>query len=290
MLVNLVSHRPPRLAIAADVAEVLAALDSPGTGNVVFATLVDDPASVGDTVDAYLGEIMVEAASATDSLSASVPAVLSADVAETAAADSAQDATAALPYATWSTTDKSANVTLTNGNLTAATTSGLNPGVRGNTGKSSGKYYWEATMTDWSGASAGIGLATAAAPFGALQTGQAVATKAGGGANGAIYIDGSYSGSKISTFAPVNGDIAGIAVDLTAGLIWFRLVPSGNWNNNAAANPATGANGVSLGAMAGSVLFPVYGASSIQTGITANFGASAFVGAVPSGFTSGWTT
>src|SRR5580765_1046228 len=64
MLVCSVSQRGRRAAIAADVAEAAAALDAPGTGNVVFATLVDDPASVGEIVDAYLGEIMLEAASA----------------------------------------------------------------------------------------------------------------------------------------------------------------------------------------------------------------------------------
>ena len=64
MLVCNVSLRPPRAAIAADVAEAATAADATATGNVVFATLVDDPASVGDIVDAYLGEIMLEAASA----------------------------------------------------------------------------------------------------------------------------------------------------------------------------------------------------------------------------------
>ena len=64
MLVCNVSLRPPRSAIAADVAEITAAVDALTTGNVVFATLVDDPASVGDIVDSYLGEIMLEAASA----------------------------------------------------------------------------------------------------------------------------------------------------------------------------------------------------------------------------------
>jgi hypothetical protein len=64
MLVCSVSQLQRRAAIAAAVAEAAAALDAPGTGNVVFATLVDDPASVGELVDAYLGEIMLEAASA----------------------------------------------------------------------------------------------------------------------------------------------------------------------------------------------------------------------------------
>jgi hypothetical protein len=64
MLVCNVSMRPPRTAIAADIVETAAAADSPGTGNVVFATRVDDPASASEHVDAYLGQIMLEAANA----------------------------------------------------------------------------------------------------------------------------------------------------------------------------------------------------------------------------------
>jgi len=70
MLVCNVSLRPARGAIAASIAEVGTATDATATGNIVFATLVDDPASVGDIVDAYLGEIMLEAASASDAVSA----------------------------------------------------------------------------------------------------------------------------------------------------------------------------------------------------------------------------
>src|SRR4051794_11926960 len=64
MLICNVSLRPPRRAISSEISEAAAAADATATGNVVFATLVDDPASVGDIVDAYLGEIMLEAASA----------------------------------------------------------------------------------------------------------------------------------------------------------------------------------------------------------------------------------
>ena len=73
MLVCNVSLRPPRTAIAAAVAEISAAVDALASGNVVFATLVDDPASVGDIVDAYSGEIMIEAASASDAWTAAMP-------------------------------------------------------------------------------------------------------------------------------------------------------------------------------------------------------------------------
>jgi hypothetical protein len=84
MLVCNVSLRPPRSAIAADVAEITTAVDALATGNVVFATLVDDPASVGEIVDAYLGEIMLEAASASDTLTAGSAYVAAVDEAVTA--------------------------------------------------------------------------------------------------------------------------------------------------------------------------------------------------------------
>lgn len=70
MLVCNVSQLRRRAAIQAGIVETAAALDAPGTGNVIFATLVDDPASVGEHVDAFLGQIMVEAASASTVLNA----------------------------------------------------------------------------------------------------------------------------------------------------------------------------------------------------------------------------
>lgn len=62
------------LAVYADVVEATTATDATATGTVVFATLVDDPASVGEIVDAYLGEIMLEAANAIGILDAIVTA------------------------------------------------------------------------------------------------------------------------------------------------------------------------------------------------------------------------
>jgi hypothetical protein len=85
MLVCNVSLLRRRARIAADLTEAVIALDSPGTGNVVFATLVDDPASVGDFVDAYLGEIMLEAASASDVVNAGLTYLAAVDEEATAA-------------------------------------------------------------------------------------------------------------------------------------------------------------------------------------------------------------
>lgn len=57
--------------------------------------------------------------------------------------------TPSVTYATWNPSDKSANVTLSNGNLTATITANTAfYGARATIGKSSGKWYWEQTVSD----------------------------------------------------------------------------------------------------------------------------------------------
>jgi hypothetical protein len=81
-----------------------------------------------------------------------------------------------------------------------------------------------------------------------------------------------------------------VALDATAKLIWFRLGAAGNWNNLAGRDPATGAGGVSIPNLGGSVpAYPAVLFGGADT-ITANFGATGFTGVVPSGFTSGFGT
>jgi len=290
MLVCNVSLRPPRAGIAAEIVEVGAALDAATTGNVVFATLVDDPASVGDLVDAYLGEIMLEAASAGDTADASIPAVLDAAIAETTTAASTEDATMAAPYTTWDPATVSVT-TLSGGNLVATNTSAVSTGGAQGvvaSGKATGKYYYEITITTLTGGgNYGVGVGTTTSTYVNL------ASNATTGAilfrSGNLYVNG--SGPVASFGARSAGDVIGIAVDLINGKVWHRVAPSGNWNANASYDPATNTGGFTL--PAGTyVPFWTNGGSGGATGnvATANFGASAFSGAVPSGFTSGWPT
>jgi hypothetical protein len=284
MLVCNVSLRPPHRAIAADITEAAAALDATTTGFVVFAALVDDPASVLDIVDGYIGEIMLEAASAADAADAGL--AYAAIINEATTATDTPNASVISLANTWNPSDL-AQMTLSGSNLTATST-GTTAGVRHTTGHSSGKYYWEATTINWGSTGTEIGLATSSASLqGGGIAGQAVMTKSVGGFNGSIYINGTYSGSTIAA-GVISNNIIGIAVDLTAGLIWFRNTPAGNWNGSSTANPATGAGGISLGALAGSTLLPLFAALATSEDVTANFGGSAFNGAVPSGFTAGW--
>jgi hypothetical protein len=101
---------------------------------------------------------------------------------------------------------------------------------------------------------------------------------------GNISVNGSATGFNLGLIAA--SAVIGIAVDFGSQLIWFRIAPSGNWNGNGTANPATGVNGASISTITGS-FFPLM-AGSTSDKVTANFGDIAFSGAVPSGFVAGW--
>ena len=134
-------------------------------------------------------------------------------------------------------------------------------------------------------ASYGGGLATAAVALGSSSVNSAGVTGVTGG--GSMFVNGALQSGALGVRA--NGNILGVAVDLDAKLIWYRVAPSGNWNGSGTANPATGTGGHNIAALS-LPLYPYMGFAGSAVGqvITANFGASTFSGLVPSGFTSGW--
>jgi hypothetical protein len=74
----------------------------------------------------------------------------------------------------------------------------------------------------------------------------------------------------------------GIALDFTHSKIWFKdLTNNGQWNDSATDDPGTNTGGIS-NTVTGA-LFPAVTSQNGAT-LTANFGASSFVGSVPSGF------
>ncbi|WP_256808135.1 hypothetical protein [Bradyrhizobium sp. Bra64] len=97
------------------------------------------------------------------------------------------------------------------------------------------------------------------------------------------------SGAHLGTVSPAsNGETLGFAIDLDNQKFWVRKI-GGDWLNLSFANPATNSNGISI--PSGTyVPFSTFGGSFGTAGQiqTANFGGSAFLGAVPSGFTAGW--
>jgi hypothetical protein len=185
---------------------------------------------------------------------------------------------------TWSTTDR-LNVTLSGTNNLVVTASASAGGVRSIDRLSSGSFYWETTVTTASSSTiVGVGNAGTSLAAASSGAGQAIVNCGTGG----IAVNGT---AQTGLGAITSGGVVCVAVNLATQLIWFRLGAAGNWNGSGTANPATGVGGYSIAALT-SVAIPLYAVMECATSggvLTANFGDTAFTGAVPAGFTSGFT-
>jgi len=195
-------------------------------------------------------------------------------------------------FSTWEAASVTA-VTLSGGNLVATNTgtTSTDQGAKGAAanGKTSGKYYFEVTWTTVSAGNGnlGVGIGTPTSTY----TGMGNNATTGDEAfqSGSTYANGSIAGSGTGGVWS-SGLVMGVAVDMDNRRIWWRQSPSGIWNGNAGYSPVTNVGGLTI--PAGTMVpFVTFGGSGGAVGnvMTANFGASAFSGAVPSGFTSGWT-
>lgn len=188
--------------------------------------------------------------------------------------------------ATWDPARTNSHVVLSGLNLIAtAGAASVNMPVFGtgiiSTGK---KKYWEVTVTT-NGSQANtfaVGVGNALASTGDNEFLGIDANSITLYDSGLVY----YNAGGVTTIAPfVQGNVVCVAVDFMAGLIWWR-VNGGNWNNSAAANPATGAGGIAL-SVSGTLTpgLGLYYNGTTQDVGTGNFGAStAFT--VPVGFTT----
>lgn len=190
--------------------------------------------------------------------------------------------------AAWSTV---ASVTLSGSNLIATSTGTTSTSqgafVATTAERESGLLYWEITTTIIGGADYG---------FGVVIPGSSVDNLGQTGLNGVqlfssghIWRNGTDMGALLSAIS--NGDIFGIALDLTRKLIWFKKVSGtpGLWNGSATDDPATQSGGIAIpiGSLKPSCTFGGTGGTASRV-ITANFGQSAFTGSVPTGFERGW--
>jgi hypothetical protein len=174
---------------------------------------------------------------------------------------------------------KNTNLTLSNGNLTAANNAtGGFFSVGSTVSESSGLFYCEFT----------IGPSPTNSVVGIVNSSFAVSTAIFVGddpngigfvSSGAVKINASTV-STIQTFT--NGNVVSMAVDFTHQMIWFRT-NAGNWNNSGTANPATNSGGISFSSVTGPN-FPAVTPSAANQTITANFGATSYAESVPSGF------
>ncbi len=194
----------------------------------------------------------------------------------------------AVPPVTATTLDPAntnAKITLSGGNLTATcTSSDFTNGSRSVAHYSTGKFYYEADLTVYSAGTyysvVGIGNASFDVNGGiqGWSDSNAVAWRHGG-----AVVMGSSTLATIEGFYPAPNYLC-VAVDLGAKLFWGR-VNGGNWNNNAAYDPAAGSGGIDISGM--SSFATVYAAISLSNSadvIIMNFGGSAYAYTQPSGF------
>lgn len=195
----------------------------------------------------------------------------------------------------WSPTDLSPGIVLSNIGLTAATTPGAgNQTVRSTNSKSTGKYYFEATLNAITN-DVSVGLANSAYSLsGAIEI--------GGEGNSvgyysvtppqSIYFNNNIVALSIGTKSDVVGAVLQFAVDFSNHLIWCTspaMRSQGNtWNNSASANPASGTGGLSFAGMAGPY-FVAYNDDLGGSRVTLNFGLSTFANVAPVGFAA-WDT
>lgn len=184
------------------------------------------------------------------------------------------------PYATWSTTNKSNNITISGGGLKyTCNTTNFGMGIA-TIGKNSGKWYWEITVNTKVGASETIGMCSfipipSNAQFPGTTGTTSFAVRLASGSQCVRY-NSSFSGAGCSGGYTV-GDVIGMAFDADAGTC-------GIYKNGVLQYTFTSMT-------TGVTWYP----ASISNGTTndactANFGASAFAYSVPSGYNPGLYT
>lgn len=193
-----------------------------------------------------------------------------------------------MPFTTFDPTTV-INATLSGSNL-IATRTGIG-GAKAAHGKRTGKWYWEMVAAGGF-TSSNLGILTGIHTDYTQLVGNvppAIGAVAVGAAAGQIYVNGVATGISVGAYFTAGGLLC-FALDLDNRLIWVRLGAAGNWNGNAANNPATGIGGVSVAPVLGLAFYamPAVCMSGAGTSCTANFGASAFTGTAPSGFV-GWS-
>jgi hypothetical protein len=170
--------------------------------------------------------------------------------------------------------------TLSNGNLTLVVASGTTPAV-GTFAMTTGKWYWEVTLTTSSGPRVGVFDVGSSNPAGLGETafGWAII-------NSPSRTFHNNSTTSYGTFNGNNGDVVMLAYDADAGKLWYGV----NGSFFASGNPATGAN-PSQSSVTGNAIVPAngFGGGSSNTH-NANFGQRPFAYTAPSGFKALVTT
>jgi hypothetical protein len=190
---------------------------------------------------------------------------------------------AAPSFTTFDPATASSALVLSNGNLTGTAGSSADQGARSIASHTSGKFFFSIVVND-STSAIGIVDSSQSLTTGGFFLGDSVHS-AGYFTSGNVWNQSTIHGT-IGTFGA--GNVVDAAWDIGAANIWFR-VNGGNWNNSGTADPATNTGGIPV-VITGPASFAAVELEGASTGVsafTANFGATAYSFAAPSGF-SNW--
>ncbi len=189
-------------------------------------------------------------------------------------------------FSTWNPADKSANITLSGGNLIAQATNTTDGAVRGTVSRNAGKLLVEYIFPSALGTDTGAGIANSSAVLGSVGVNATNAFILFSSGN--IWFNGSFTG--ISSTLTIGSAGNCMAIDFGNSRGWFRS-GTGNWNGSGTPNPSTNTSGINISTLFPSTAaFPVTSSNVASNPITINVGASAFsscTGATVSGF-SAW--
>lgn len=174
---------------------------------------------------------------------------------------------------TWSPTDKASNVSLTNSDLTAGSSSATFGSVRATLGRSTGKYYFEVLCTTMGSTRTGVGDGSFT-----ITTYVGNSPKSAGFVNSYVSNNG-FTLDNSGTFVIANGDVLGFAVDGTNGKAWVS-------KNNAwqlSGDPAAG-TGQWISWTPPVTIYPATSVYETNVSFTLRTKTSQITGTVPSGF------
>lgn len=184
---------------------------------------------------------------------------------------------------TWDPANTQASITLSPDKLTTTGTGGGFNSTRSIASHSSGKYYWEDTMTNGTAAEPIAGFANGSFPISGDFVGQTLDGVGFDSSGNGFWKNSANTGSMPTAGT---GDVVAYALDLGNLKFWARVIHSGtpgNWNNSGTDNPATNTGGFSISGLNAGPYFAVL-TTGTPTQITTNFGGSAFAATAPSGF------
>ena len=184
-------------------------------------------------------------------------------------------------YATWNPLDKNTNITLSNGNLDAAETSGSNHFAGRCTMKfpSSGKFYYEAQVNTLGGACC-IGVDNSGRANPSLANSGVYLILVNSTGNVQRYIGSSYTAFDGQYSTPAVGSILQVAYDADADKLWLGM--DNKWmgsGTSANGNPSTGSE-----ATASNVSDPFPSVNLVTSALSVNFGQRPFAFEPPTGY------